>query len=235
MKSIVWVGIVLAAMHVGQALAEDAGSAGQDWPNLAAYRSRNAALGLPAKDENRVVFMGDSITEFWDRKASDLFSNKSYINRGISGQTTPQMLLRFRADVIQLKPRVVVILAGTNDIAGNTGPASVEMIVDNIASMAELARAHGIRVVLCAVLPVRNFYWASEIRPAATVVSLNRRISEYAARNGLAYVDYYAPMVDENAGLKREFSGDGVHPNGAGYQVMNPLVEAAIQGALRAK
>lgn len=231
----IWPALIVAVLLSAHALAADDKAAVVDWPNLAAYRAKNAALAPPAPGEGRVVFMGDSITEFWDRKSSDLFANKSYVNRGISGQTTPQMLLRFRADVIRLKPRVVVILAGTNDIAGNTGPASVEMIVDNIASMAELARAQGIRVVLCAVLPVRSFYWAPDLKPAATVVALNRQISEYAARNGLAYVDYYTPMVDEQAGLKREYSGDGVHPNGAGYQVMNPLVEAAIQGALRAK
>lgn len=232
-SSRVWVGIILAAMHVGQALAADGNNTSQDWPNLAAYAGKNAALGPPAKHENRVVFMGDSITEFWDKKTSDLFANKSYINRGISGQTTPQMLVRFRPDVINLKPKVVVILAGTNDVAGNTGPASVEMIEGNIASMAELAKANGIKVILSSVLPAAAFYWIPEIKPAAAITALNKWIKEYSDRNGFVYVDYYSPMVDEKMGLKREYSGDGVHPNGAGYKVMNPLVESAILNALK--
>lgn len=222
-----WLGVVLLGLFVGHAMAVTDKEAIQDWPNLAAYRNANAKLDSPAKDEARVVFMGDSITEFWTKS----FWSKSIINRGISGQTTPQMLLRFRQDVIGLKPKVVVILAGTNDVAGNTGPASIEMIAGNIASMTELARAHGIAVVLCAVLPAASFYWNSELKPADQIVMLNERIKAYATRNKLVYVDYYSPMVDERKGLKKEYSEDGVHPNEAGYKLMSRLVLQGIDAA----
>lgn len=233
MKPIVKICVgVMVALCMGQAFAVDDKESSTDWPNLAAYRDKNAALQAPAADEARVVFMGDSITEFW---TPAFFDDKRYVNRGISGQTTPQMLLRFRADVIDLKPRVVVILAGTNDIAGNTGPASIGMIEGNIESMAELARAHGIKVVLCSLVPANRYSWAPAIKPAEKIVALNKLLKEFAARSDLVYVDYYAPMVDAQFGLKPEYSEDGVHPNEAGYKVMMPLVENAIQLALKSR
>jgi lysophospholipase L1-like esterase len=173
--------------------------------------------------------MGDSITEFWTKS----YWNQTHINRGISGQTTPQMLLRFRPDVIALKPRVVVILAGTNDVAGNTGPATNEMIVDNIASMAELARAHHIKVVLASVLPAAGFYWNADARPAPQIADLNQKIKAYARAQKMTYLDYYSAMVDERPGLKKEYSEDGVHPNEAGYKVMIALVDKAIAKAAK--
>jgi lysophospholipase L1-like esterase len=204
-----------------------------DWPNLARYRSMNAELAPPAPGENRVVFMGNSITEAWAKSFDQLFPGKPYIGRGISGQTTPQMLLRFRQDVIALKPKVVVILGGTNDIAGNTGPSTLEMIEDNLASMSDLATANGIRVVLASVLPVYDYSWHKGLEPAGKIVALNAWIKAYAARTGAAYVDFHTPMADERQGMKAELSADGVHPNAAGYAIMAPLVEAAIADALR--
>jgi lysophospholipase L1-like esterase len=228
MKSLkTWAALVLLGLCVLPALATEADDAKMDWPNLVAYRSANAKDGLPAKGEQRVVFMGDSITEFWTKS----YWNKSTINRGISGQTSPQMLLRFRADVIALKPKVVVILAGTNDIAGNTGTSTNEMIVDNIASMVDLAKANGIQVVLCSVLPAAGFYWNEAARPAPQIAALNQLLQDYAKRQHLIYVDYYAAMVDERPGLKKAYSEDGVHPNEAGYKVMIALVDKAIASA----
>ena len=206
-----------------------------DWPNFARYREANEKLGLPKPDEKRVVFMGNSITDGWSDFCPQFFEGKSYVNRGISGQTTPQMLVRFRADVINLKPKVVVILAGTNDIAGNTGPATLEMIEDNLASMAELAKMNGIKVVLSSVLPAFQYPWFPEQKPAEKIVALNKWIKAYAEKNGFVYLDYFKPMADERNGLKKEYSEDGVHPNLAGYNVMNPLAEKAIQKALKKK
>lgn len=232
MKSLTtWVGFMLAGLCVGSTMAADVKEEITDWPNLGAYQAANVQVGLPAKGEQRVVFMGDSITEFWTKS----FWNQSTVNRGISGQTSPQMLLRFRADVIDLKPAVVVILAGTNDVAGNTGPASVDMIAGNIASMAELAQTHGIKVVLCAVLPAASFYWNLALKPADKIAALNQKIKAYAEKNKLVYVDYYTPMVDERMGLKKEYSGDGVHPNDVGYQVMIRLVAQGIAAATSAR
>jgi lysophospholipase L1-like esterase len=203
-----------------------------DWPNLAKYRPMNAELPPPAPGENRVVFMGNSITEAWAKSFPQLFPGKPYIGRGISGQTTPQMLLRFRQDVIALKPSVVVILGGTNDIAGNTGPSTLEMIEDNLASMTELAKANGIRVVLASVLPVYDYSWHKGLEPAAKIVALNAWIKQYAATNGAVYVDFHTPMADERQGMKGDLSPDGVHPNAAGYAIMAPLAEQAIAAAL---
>jgi lysophospholipase L1-like esterase len=203
-----------------------------DWPNLAKYKDDNIKIGLPKSDENRVVFMGNSITEAWGRVNPDFFEGKSYINRGISGQTTPQMLVRFRTDVINLKPKVVVILAGTNDIAENTGPSTLEMIEDNIASMVEIAKANNIKAVLCSVLPAYDYPWKPGLNPAEKIVNLNKWIKNYAAKNEIIYVDFFTPMADERNGLKKEFSEDGVHPNQKGYEVMAPLVEKAITDAL---
>jgi lysophospholipase L1-like esterase len=208
---------------------------GQDWPNLNRYRNDNEKIAQPTAGENRIVFMGNSITEGWGNIVPSFFAGKPYINRGISGQTTPQMLLRFRADVIQLKPKVVVILAGTNDIAGNTGPSTLEMIEDNIFSMAELATANGIKVVLCSVLPVYDYPWKPGLNPSEKIIALNKSLQNYAAKNKLVYLDYHTPMKDDRNGLKAEYSGDGVHPNELGYQVMAPLAEKAIAKALGKK
>jgi len=203
----------------------------QDWPNLERFRKENAALGLPSKGENRVVFMGNSITQGWIDKRPAFFANRPYINRGISGQTTPQMLVRFRQDVIALQPRVVVILAGTNDIAGNTGPSTLEMIEDNLASMAELAQVNGIRVVLCSVLPVFDYPWKPGLKPANKIINLNTWIKKYCDKKGFIYLDYFSSLADENNGMKSSLTTDGVHANVAGYKMMEPLVEASIQKA----
>jgi acetyl esterase/lipase/lysophospholipase L1-like esterase len=211
-----------------------------DWPFLAKYREADKELPPPAPGEARVVFMGDSITEGWGQKGTattpdrgEFFPGKPYINRGISGQTTPQMLVRFRQDVIELKPKVVVLLAGTNDIAENTGKMTLGEIGNNIASMSELARANGIRVVLCSVLPASEFHWHEGLAPAPKIRALNAWIKEYSAKNGFVYVDYYSRMANSEGGLKAELSPDGVHPNEAGYAIMAPLAEAGIAEALK--
>lgn len=204
-----------------------------DWADLNRYKEENLKLGLPLPDENRVVFMGNSITQGWIEADPDFFIGKSYINRGISGQTTPQMLVRFRPDVVKLKPKVVVILAGTNDIAGNTGPSTLEMIEDNIASMVEIAKANNIKIILCSVLPAYDYPWKPGLEPAQKIVDLNKWIKNYAEKNEIIYVDYFTPMADQRNGLKKEYSEDGVHPNLAGYKVMEPLVEKAIADVLR--
>ena len=208
-------------------------SQNKDWPALNYFRNDNAKLGNPASDENRIVFMGNSITQGWIELHPEFFAGRPYINRGISGQTTPQMLVRFRADVIALKPKVVVILAGVNDIAGNTGPSTLEMIMDNLISMSELATVNRIRVVLSSVLPAYDFPWKPGQFPADKIVSLNKMIKEYADQNGLIYLDYYTSTVDSRRGLKAELTEDGVHPTLAGYKVMEPLVEEAIAKAMK--
>jgi lysophospholipase L1-like esterase len=206
----------------------------RDWPNLNRYRADNAKVNPPAAGEQRVVFMGDSITDGWGKRYGKFFPGKPYINRGISGQTTPQMLIRFRPDVIALEPKAVVILAGTNDIAGNTGPATLESIEDNIAAMTELAQAHGIKVVLSAVMPtcdyIRN---QSDLRPNSRIVELNRWIQDYAAAHRVIYLDYFTPMLDDKGALKQELTYDGLHPNDAGYELMMPLAQKAIDSALK--
>jgi acyl-CoA thioesterase I len=211
-----------------------------DWAYLAKYRDADAALAAPTAGETRVVFMGDSITEGWGMKATatapargEFFPGKPYVNRGISGQTTPQMLVRFRQDVIDLKPKVVVVLAGTNDVAENTGKTTTREIGNNIASMSELARANGIAVVLCSVLPASDFRWHPGLEPAPKIKALNEWIKEYAGKNGFVYVDYYSSMVNGEGGLKAELSPDGVHPNKAGYDIMGPLAEVGIAEALK--
>jgi lysophospholipase L1-like esterase len=215
--------IACAPLHAQQA---------QDWPNLQRYRQANASLRPPAPNERRVVFMGNSITDSWAKFFPQMFPGKPYIGRGISGQTTPQMLVRFRQDVIALKPAVVVILAGTNDIAGNTGPSTLEMIEDNLMSMTELARANDIRVVLSSVLPVFDYPWKRGLEPAPKIVALNSWIKAYAARAGAVYLDYHSAMADDRQGLRADLTTDGVHPNEAGYRVMAPLAERAIAQAL---
>jgi lysophospholipase L1-like esterase len=204
-----------------------------DWANLARYREANAALGDPRPGENRVVFMGNSITDAWAKSFPTMFPGKPYVGRGISGQTTPQMLVRFRQDVVDLKPKVVVILAGINDIAGNTGPATQAMIADNLKSMTEIAKANGIRVVLASVLPAYDFPWHRGLEPAPKVVSLNRWIRCYAEQAGAVYLDYYSKMVDARGGLAADMATDGVHPTEKGYLIMAPLAESAIAEALR--
>lgn len=215
-----------------QSLNAQNDSLNNDWPNLARYKNENLKLCLPSQAENRVVFMGNSITEEWGKVYPDFFKDKPYINRGISGQTTPQMLVRFRQDVVNLKPKVVAILAGTNDIAGNTGPSTLEMIEENIASMVDIAKANNIKVVLCSVLPAYDYPWKPGLNPAEKIVNLNKWIKNYAEMNEILYVDYFTPMADERNGLKKEYSEDGVHPTEAGYKVMAPLVEKSIAEAL---
>ena len=207
-----------------------------DWAWPARFKDADSALTPPAPGEKRVVFMGDSITQGWKIEGPDgYFPGKPYINRGISGQTTPQMLVRFRPDVIDLKPKVVVILAGINDIAGNTGPETLEEIEGNLASMAELAVANHIRVVMCSVMPAFDFPWSPGKMPAPKVLALNAWMKGYAAENGHVYVDYHSAMKDERDGLPATLSHDGVHPLPAGYAVMAPLVEAGIEKALKSK
>jgi lysophospholipase L1-like esterase len=202
----------------------------RDWPDLAKYREDDARLGTPAKGESRVVFLGDSITEFW--ALSDSFHGKPYVNRGISGQTTPQILLRFRQDVIALKPRVVVILAGTNDIAENTGPITLAAIEDNLTSMVDLAKRNGIRVVLSSLVPAFQYPWRPDLAPVEKIRALNDWIKDYAAKERLVFLDYHSAMANDKRGLKAELSEDGVHPNKAGYALMAPLAEKAIAAAL---
>ena len=211
-----------------------------DWPFLAKYRDADRQLAPPAPGEARVVFMGDSITEAWGQQESattpgrvEFFPGKPYINRGISGQTTPQMLVRFRQDVIDLQPKVVLLLAGTNDIAENTGKTTPRDIENNIASMSDLARANRIRLVLCSVLPASDFPWHSGLDPAPKIRALNAWIKGYAAENSLVYVDYYSSMATGEGALKPELTVDGVHPNKAGYEIMAPLAEAGIAEALK--
>jgi lysophospholipase L1-like esterase len=205
----------------------------QDWANLGRYHADNLALGSAAPGENRVVFMGDSITDAWGRTHGKFFPGKPYVNRGISGQTTPQMLVRFRPDVIELKPKVVVILAGTNDIAGNTGPETLEQIEGNLASMAQLAGANHIRAILSSVTPVCDcFRPQTARRPPEQIVALNAWIKSYCDRDGLIYLDYYSAMKDDHGMLKRDLTLDGLHPNDAGYEIMSRLASEAIAQAL---
>jgi lysophospholipase L1-like esterase len=204
-----------------------------DWQNRERYAAENAALKAPKPGEHRIVFMGNSITEGWKNLDSGFFNGRQYLDRGISGQTTPQMLLRFREDVIELKPAVVVILAGINDIAENTGPISLDHIFGNIVSMAELAKANKIRVVLSSVLPAYDFPWRPGMQPAEKVIKLNAMLQAYAAKNRIVYLDYFTTMVDSRKGLKAELTSDGIHPTLAGYKVMEPLAEKAIAEALK--
>jgi lysophospholipase L1-like esterase len=205
-----------------------------DFGQLARYREANAALAPPARGEDRVVFLGDSITDYW--KLSDYFPGKPYLNRGIDGQSTPEMLVRFRQDVLALRPKVLVVLAGTNDIAGVTGRTSNEDIEANYASMVELARAHGIRVVFASLLPVNNYTHDAEenftLRPRDRILALNKWLKDYCASNHFVYLDYFSALVDEHGMLKRALADDGLHPNDAGYKIMVPLAEKAIQKAL---
>jgi lysophospholipase L1-like esterase len=206
-----------------------------DWANLERYRADNQKIGLPKPGEKRVVFMGNSITEGWLNVNPEFFAGKPYVDRGISGQTTPQMLIRFKPDVVNLKPEVVIINAGVNDIAGNTGPSTLEMIEDNISSMAEIAKANRIKVIIASVLPAFDFPWNPGLKPAEKITALNEWLKMYAEKNKFIYLDYYSAMVDERKGLPAKYSADGVHPNLDGYKVMGPLAEKAIALALKAQ
>jgi lysophospholipase L1-like esterase len=222
----------VATMEQMQKEYQDWSKVRNDWPNFARYRADNAALAAPAAGENRVVFMGNSITDGWIGASPEFFSANHYIDRGISGQTTPQMLVRFRADVVALKPKVVVMLCGINDIAGNTGPSTLEMIEDNIASMTEIAKANNIKVILSSVLPAFDFPWKPGMEPAGKVIALNAWIKAYAIRAKVNYLDYFTSLKDERNGMQARYSKDGVHPNKLGYSVMEPLAKKAIDAVL---
>ena len=200
----------------------------QDWADLNRFKDANKEVATLEQDENRVVFMGNSITIGWLNLRPEFFKDKPYINRGISGQTTPQMLLRFRQDVVDLNPKIVVLLAGTNDIAGNTGPSTLDMIMDNIKGMCEIATANGIKVILTSTLPAFDYPWKPGLEPSGKIIELNKMIKAYSEAQGHIYVDYFSAMVDERNGLPKKYAEDEVHPTVEGYKVMEPLVEAAI-------
>jgi len=203
-----------------------------DWPNLHRYRADDAAMPPPAPGEQRVVFLGDSITDNWGHKVGVFFPGKPYINRGIGGQTTPQMLVRFEQDVVSLHPAAVVILAGTNDIAGNTGAATPEMIEDNFRAMTAIARQNGIKVILASITPAVRYGWSPDIKPAATIHEVNKWIKSFCASQHLVYLDYFDAMVGDNDAMKRPLAGDGVHPSAEGYVVMSELAQKAIDKTL---
>jgi lysophospholipase L1-like esterase len=203
-----------------------------DWPQLEHYRAANAVLSPPAAGEKRVVFYGASMTEGWGKHGSSFFPGKPYVNRGVSGQTTAQMVVRFRQDVIDLHPAAVLILAGTNDVAGNTGPTTPEMTEENWTSMAELAKANGIRVIFAGLTPTTDFPWRRGLHPAEKIRALNLWLKEYCAAHSLTYLDYYSALVNAEGGMKAELTIDGVHANVKGYEVMAPLAQAAIDEAL---
>ncbi len=205
-----------------------------DWPQLSRYRTENAALAPVAAGEKRVVFYGDSITDGWGRRANTgtFFPGKPYVNRGISGQTTPQMVVRFRQDVITLHPAAVVILAGTNDVAGNTGPMTAEMTEDNFASMIDLAKANGIRVIVASITPAFDYPWRRGREPVAKIRTINAWLQTYCEEHGATYLDYYSALTDEQGGMKPGTSIDGVHPTEKGYAIMGPLAQAAIDKVL---
>ena len=205
----------------------------QDWNQLGRYHADNQRLKALPAEPRRVVFLGDSITDGW--KLAQTFPDQPYVNRGISGQTTAQMLVRMYPDVINLKPAALIILAGTNDISRNTGPVTLAQIADDFRAMTELAKAHGIKVILCTVMPVSDYTSRkqTERRPPADILKLNAWLKEYAAASGAILADYYAATVDEKGFLKDGFSGDGLHPNARGYELMAPVAASAIRKALQ--
>jgi len=207
----------------------------QDWAALGHFKAANESLAPAAKDEDRVVFMGNSITIGWGNTHAEFFDGKPYVNRGISGQTTPQMLLRFRQDVIDLNPKVVIILAGTNDIAGNTGPMTLAQIMDNLKSMAEVASANGIEVILCSVLPAEDYPWRQGLKPNEKIPALNKMIKAYCDSSDALYLDYFTAMANAKNGLDKDLAHDGVHPTKKGYEMMAPMAETAIAKALGEK
>ncbi|WP_422859799.1 SGNH/GDSL hydrolase family protein [Flagellimonas sp. S174] len=204
----------------------------QDWPNLSRYEKENETLKLDTNQENRVIFMGNSITEGWSTANPNFFDNKSHINRGIGGQTTPQMLLRFSQDVISLKPAVVHILAGTNDIAENTGPISLEQIRDNILSMVQLAKANGIEPIVCSVLPAYDYPWRPGKNPNIKIPKLNAMLAKMASENGVTYLDYFSEMADSRNGLPEKYTTDEVHLTKEGYKVMEDVFQTVMKGVL---
>ncbi|WP_181308591.1 SGNH/GDSL hydrolase family protein [Rufibacter sp. XAAS-G3-1] len=204
----------------------------QDWPNLKKYEAANQQI-ISASQPPKAVLMGNSITEGWWQQRPEFFEKNGFVGRGIGGQTTPQMLIRFTPDVIDLKPEAVVILAGTNDIAGNTGPSSVKMITDNLAAMAQLAKSNGIKVVLSSILPVKEYPWSKDVDAVGMIAQVNAWMKQYAHEHDFVYLDYFSAMSDEEKGLRKVYSGDGVHPNLAGYAVMEPLVLEAVEKALK--
>ncbi len=231
-KVLALVALAPAAICVAQSAAEISRMQAQlaDWAQLGRYTADNASL--PKDASGRVVFYGDSITDAWGRSLGSFFPGRPYVNRGISGQTTPQMLVRFRQDVVDLHPAAVVVLAGTNDIAGNTGPSTPEMIQNNFKSMADLAKANGIRVIIASILPVADYPWKPGLQPALKIQSLNNWLAGYCVTHGLTYLDYYTAMADEHGGMKPGLSSDGVHPTAAGYEIMGPLAQTAIDKAI---
>ena len=204
----------------------------QDRANLNYYKEANSKIEPAKPGEKRVVFMGNSITEFWGTNHPEFFKENPYINRGINGQTTALMLMRFDADVIQLQPEVVVFSGGTYDIAENPGPVTTEQIMSNIGAMAQMAQTAGIKVILCSVLPVYQFYWRPDIQPIEQIITLNNLIKTYSEENGMVYADYYSALVNEEKGLKDEYTWDGIHPNREGYLVMELIIQNAIQKTL---
>ncbi|WP_431294316.1 GDSL-type esterase/lipase family protein [Pedobacter sp. P26] len=204
-----------------------------DWAALTKYQKENERLQSPKRKEKRIVFLGSSIFEFWKQKDPEYFSRNAYVDRGISGQISPQLLIRFRQDVINLKPKAVIILAGSNDIAGNTGHVTIDKIMDNIKSMAELARLHRIKVILCKYLPVYEYPWNKQIKAADIIVDLNEMIETYAKERNYTILDYWTPLVDERKGQRPELTVDGVHPNLAGYKIMERVTDVAIKKALK--
>lgn len=199
-----------------------------DWAYLNKFKDENTQIKAQPLNEKRVVFMGDSIVAGWELNTINFFENNKIINRGINGQTTSQMLIRFRTDVIELKPETVVILAGTNDIAGNTGPTSLKTILENIKSMNKLAKANNIKTVLCSILPANDYPWRRGMKPAEKIEILNTMIYQYAKENNIEYLDYHSAMVNEQKGLQSIYSNDGVHPNKEGYEIMKSILQTAI-------
>jgi lysophospholipase L1-like esterase len=221
-----------ALLCVGYLWAQKTDS--QDWPDLARYGAENKALPPAGPEEERVVFFGDSITDAWGRSEQTgvFFPGKPYVNRGISGQTTPQMLVRFQQDVVHLSPAAVVILAGTNDIAGNTGPTTQQMIEDNYTSMANIAEQNDIKVVFASITPAYAYPWKPGIQPVERIRELNKWLQDFCSKNGYVYLDYYSAMADAKGAMLPGLSSDGVHPTAKGYAVMAPLAERAIAEAL---
>lgn len=196
----------------------------QDWANLSKYNDENKILLESKKQDKRIVFLGNSITESWKKLRPNFFKENNFVNRGIDGQTTPQMLLRFRQDIVNINTDIVIILAGTNDIAGNTGTSTLDMIQNNIASMCDIAKQNDIEIVLCSILPVHHYPWASEIKPIDKIKLLNDWVKNYSNKNNICFVDYYSSMVNDNGGMKSNLSEDRVHPNKEGYFIMEKII-----------
>ena len=232
-KSILFVLLLSSTCVFGQNDSGNKENYADDWAALHKYQKENEMLGAPKKGEKRIVFLGSSIFEFWKQKSPGYFKDKPYIDRGISGQIAPQLLIRFRQDVIDLQPAAVIILAGSNDISGNTGHVTNKTIMDNVKSMCELATLHHIKVILCKYLPINEYPWAKHIEPADKIVALNESIEAYAKENNYTVLDYWTPLVDDKKGQRKELTTDGVHPNLAGYKIMEQVTEPAIKKALK--